>query len=206
MPNSPPFLQQDKTLPSIPGQLNRKPVARSFPNHDEMPAEERKLRRRDVDFAAYDPEVIKLQNELENEREKKQEMQERLNDAVHALGSLYATDQFRSDEVEIVRALKVLRYDIKAWSQNFSVPSKKSMKKWKSDPFRSISPRSEMYSESKETLPRLVQGFIWKWLLDKVFDCRVWTGFRACPHKGDRPCPVYEAFGVLQTETRVLCK
>lgn len=206
-------LRQERPLSSVPpsdhGQSIQEATPMPLSTHGDIVFEDRRPRRRETELDSFDTEVYGLQKELEQERTARIETQRRLNEAVEALGALHVTDHFRKDDNEIVSDVKALRYDIKAWSRNFSRPLKKSFIAkimGHNNPFRSLTPRSGRYtgSESVEALPTIVQAFVWSVLVERVFDACVWTGATQCSLGGDMPCEIYRAFECLQS--RFACK
>ena len=150
-----------------------------------------------------------LQEDLQEERNIRKEIQGRLNEAVIALSSLHTMDQYRRDDNAIANAVGDLRYDVKAWAcQNFSVLPKFSQvftqMFQKEAPLKAITPMYEKYIKSEADLPSFIQAFVWKALIDKVFDQRVWCG-GSCEWNRGQKCPLYIALECLTTNFRI-CK
>jgi hypothetical protein len=202
------ILRRERALPPIPPKEDnshiRKPVPRSRSDHNETTPKDQRAGTNSADLASCDPQVVKLQDDLDKERIARIETQRRLNEAVKALGALHTTDPFRRDDDQIVKAVKDLRYDIKAWSHNFTRPLRKSIKAkflGQNDPFLSVTPRSHLYTEaeSAEGLPTIVQAFVWERLARDVFGSCVWAGTDKCLSNADKACPIYKAFYVLRS-------
>jgi hypothetical protein len=148
-------------------------------------------------------------NNAENIHVKLRETEKQLDDAVAALASLHSTDPFRVGDDRIARARDELYHDIRNWSKNFRViPKKFAIGKIVKDavlgtqddcPFLEITPSYDRYLELETGLFLLVQSYVWKILMEEVFDCFVWTGglCRRAPVGTGRNCPIHQSFDRL---------
>jgi len=123
--------------------------------------------------------------------EKIKTTEKQLNEAVEQLASLHSTDKFREGDDIIARKREELRHDIRQWSKNFRYSTRKGIS-WiterirlafsgeETPPFQTVTPYYQWYlgDDAENGLSLIVQGFVWKRLLEEVFNCYV------CREKG----------------------
>ncbi|PVH75765.1 hypothetical protein DL98DRAFT_643617 [Cadophora sp. DSE1049] len=131
-----------------------------------------------------------------------------LNIATEKLASLHSTDPFRESDDSIIRKMEELRHDIKQWSRKLSLGVKKPgvvKKAFKAfldipdneSPFQGVSRQWRDFLDEEKVengASKLVQSYVWKYLMIDVFDvdCQVWLGGQCV--KGPFYCPMYEPF------------
>jgi hypothetical protein len=198
------------------GVSNLKPArSLSYEKPLPMPNESQRFQRKEVlrSSGTCEEDILRLQRELKQEHEERLAIedeltrtQSELNRAVVALGSIHTTDRFRMDDEQIKKLVKDLRYDIKAWSQNF--PPFKAQKKnfsvliqqiQQEDPFREVvfNPKIYLDPDSSQDLRALIQGYVWHRLVRDVFDNGIWAAGPCYQRSSDKLCKLFEFFNGL---------
>lgn len=131
--------------------------------------------------------------------------------ATEKLASLHSTDPWRESDDSIIRKMEELRHDIKQWSRKLSTGVKKpwAVKKVlkafleipdNESPFQGVSRHWRDFLDEEKVengASKLVQSYVWKYLMIEVFDvdCQVWLGGQCMKGPGGPIyCPIYEPF------------
>lgn len=139
--------------------------------------------------------------------------QAQLDIATEKLAFLHSTDPFRASDDSIKRKMDELRHDIDQWSRKLSPGLKKSGAVKKAvkafldipdneSPFQEVSSQWRDFLDEEKVengASKLVQSYVWKYLMTSVFDveCQVWLGGQCL--KGPFYCPMYESFHKMNT-------